>query len=990
MKQLIAACLSLLLLGAATTQPEVKPEDLPRTKPVEAGDALGTMQVRKGFHLELVAAEPLVIDPIAMCFDENGRLFVVEMRDYSERRNEKLGRIRMLESTKGDGKYDKATVFLDHLPWPTAVCCYNGGVLVGACPDIIYAKDTNGDGVADEVKTVFTGFGTTPEKLNVQGLFNNFIWGMDNRIHGCSAEEGGLVSQTLHPERKPIDVRGKGFVIDPRDWSMTTENGGGQYGLSFDPFGRMFTCTNSSHIETFMYDARYAGQNDFYTMPPARKSIAVDGPAAEVFRISQEEAWRVLRTRWRIGGVARGPIEGGGRSSGYFTSASGITIYTGNAFGPEYVGDAFVGEPAQNLIHHKQIWREGLELVARRSDDEKSIEFCASTDNWFRPVDFANAPDGCLYVADMYREIIEHPWSLPPEIKKHLDLNSGNDRGRIYRIARDGFVQPAAPVKLGAATTAELVALLEHPNGWHRQTASRLIFERQDKSKLVKLMHLARESASPVGRLQATWALRGLGFAVDDIAIGAMEDQDFHLRCQGLQWSEVGLLAPEHRQLRAAVGSLVNDPEIAVRFQLALTLGQSPDPERSMLLAEIARRDIGNAWVTAAVLSSSTTCAAELFDALAGDPEFLATKESRAFLSDLVQIIGASSDEERGSRVLAFSRRDEVTPAMAFSVAAGWFRGIERKGRLVDQRSKLAELFERARSVTAGLSRPQDDRIAALQLLAYEEYESVRTALIKPLKEHQALAVQQAALGAMDRFSDARVADDLLGVWSDVKPAGVRSELISVLLHRPERTMRLLEAMKAGKLRQADLDAAQVRLLLRSNDSQVQALARQVLNAPTTQRAAVIESFRPALTMLGDASRGHLIYQQRCVSCHRTGAEGSAVGPDFVTVRNWGREKLLIAIVDPSREVAANYIAYMVETKDGAIVLGIFSNDTPASLTIRQPYGKETTIARPQIRKIGSDGRSLMPDGLELGLTQQNMADLLEFVLTSPAPDSKR
>jgi len=248
------------------------------------------------------------------------------------------------------------------------------------------------------------------------------------------------------------------------------------------------------------------------------------------------------------------------------------------------------------------------------------------------------------------------------------------------------------------------------------------------------------------------------------------------------------------------------------------------------------------------------------------------------------------------------------------------------------------------------------------------------------------MTVQQAALGAMDRFSDARVADDLLGIWNDVKPAGVRSELISVLLHRPERTTRLLEAMKAGKLRQADLDTAQVRLLLRSNDSQVQALARQVLNAPTTQRAAVIETFRPALTMQGDKARGHLVYQQRCVSCHRTGSEGSAVGPDFVTVRNWGREKLLIAIVDPSREVAANYIAYMVETKDGASVLGIFSNDTPASLTIRQPYGKETTIARPQIRKIGSDGRSLMPDGLELGLTQQNMADLLEFVLTSPAP----
>src|SRR5688572_28546639 len=188
-----AAC--LFAGSAPATEPTVKPEDLPRVPPTEPQDALKRFSVRPGFEVQLVAAEPDVIDPIALCFDEDGRMYVVEMRDYSESREKRLGRIRRLEDVDGDGRYEKSTVFLEKLAWPTAVFYTNGGVLVGATPDILYAKDTNGDGVADETRKIFTGFGATQEKLNVQGLFNNFIWGLDNRIHGCSGTNGGLVQR---------------------------------------------------------------------------------------------------------------------------------------------------------------------------------------------------------------------------------------------------------------------------------------------------------------------------------------------------------------------------------------------------------------------------------------------------------------------------------------------------------------------------------------------------------------------------------------------------------------------------------------------------------------------------------------------------------------------------------------------------------------------------------------------------------------------------
>jgi putative membrane-bound dehydrogenase-like protein len=221
-----------------------------------------------------------------------------------------------------------------------------------------------------------------------------------------------------------------------------------------------------------MYDAKYAGRNPLYSMPPALIDIVADG--SEVFRISPDEAWRVLRTQWRVAGAVTGPVEGGGRPSGYFTSSSGITIYTGDALPAEFSGNAFVAEPAGNLVHREVILPDGVGVVAHRPPDEKNAEFLASTDIWCRPVQLANGPDGALYVVDMYREVIEHPWSLPDSIKGHLDLHSGAERGRIWRIVPEDFVPRKMP-KLSNATTGELVKLLEHPNGWHRDTSARLL-----------------------------------------------------------------------------------------------------------------------------------------------------------------------------------------------------------------------------------------------------------------------------------------------------------------------------------------------------------------------------------------------------------------------------------------------------------------------------------------------------------------------------------
>src|SRR5438105_11742986 len=243
--ELLAVLIVCRLYGA---EPEVSPSDLPRVPPTEPARALSTFKLRPGLRLELAAAEPLVVDPIAICFDEDSRLFVVEMRDYSERRDERLGRIRLLEDTDGDGHFDKSTVYADNLPWPTAVICWKGGVFVGSTPEILYLTDTNGDGVADTREVVFTGFGNAMERLNVQQLLNSFSWGLDNRIHGATGGNAGLITTPSRPEEKPLELRGRDFSFDPRTLKIRAETGGAQYGLSFDDDGRKVVCSNGAAI----------------------------------------------------------------------------------------------------------------------------------------------------------------------------------------------------------------------------------------------------------------------------------------------------------------------------------------------------------------------------------------------------------------------------------------------------------------------------------------------------------------------------------------------------------------------------------------------------------------------------------------------------------------------------------------------------------------------------------------------------------------------
>ncbi len=965
-------------------------KDLPRYPAVAPRDAIATWKVKPGFKLQLAAHEPQVRDPIAISFDENGRMFVCEMIDYSEERENQphWGRISLLEDKDGDGYYETSKVFADNLPWPTGLIWANGGLFVGATPDIWRFEDRDGDGKAEVREKVFTGFGTGLQRLNVQGLMNSFQWGQDNRVHvQVGPGNRGKIKNLKRTDAADEELGGRDFWFDPRTYEIGFEGGGAQYGMSFDNYGRKFGCSNSDHLQYWVYDDRYAGRNPFFSLPAARQSIAADGGAAEVFRISPDEPWRIIRTRWRIGGVVKGAVEGGGRVSGYFTGATGTMVFRGDAYGADFVNNTFTGDAGGQLIHRKKLHDNGVSLSGRRPDDEKNFEFAASNDTWVRVVNFANAPDGTLHVCDMYREVIEHPWSIPEEIKKHIDLNTGNDRGRIYRIVpTDAKWSRRGPVALGKATTAELVATLEHANGWHRDTASRLIYERQDKAATPALAKLVRETKAPLARLHGLTALEGLG-ALDEAAVSAaLGDADANVRERGIVLAEKlagrGAMSAALAQKLAALGHDAND---RVRFQLAFTLhtalaGASRSPVLERAYVQLAMRDAGDSWISAALLSGSPeVVTGVLFPAMTRD--LAVAKKAAPFVAKLIEIRAASKPADGYASLIEFISQPGTSPL--------WLRafgdGVRRAGMSIEQvdtPKKLNAVFTRAATTAADTKAVETARLEAIELLGVSSFAQSRESLTSCLAGGQPESVQIAAIKALATHANAEVAAALIRSWPQLG-AKAKEAALAALGSRDDRAVALLEAVKAGKIKPDELSASQVQTLAAHKTARVAALAKTALaSVIPPSREEVVAKFQPAAAATGDAAKGKNHYLGRCMVCHRADGAGMELGPDLITVKSKGRDALLTAILEPHKEVAPQYIAFDVSTKDGNAYTGMIARDDATSLSLKIMGGAEVNLPRANIKGSSSSGKSVMPEGLEAGMSVQDMADLLTFIET--------
>jgi len=750
--------------------------------------------------------------------------------------------------------------------------------------------------------------------------------------------------------------------------------------MSFDDWGRKFASSNSDHIQQVMFDDHYLARNAYLAAPGARRSIASDGPQAEVYRISPVEPWRIVRTRLRKQTVVPGPVEGGGRAAGYFTGATGGTIYRGDAFPEAYYGNVFVGDVGSNIVHHKTLAGDGIELIANRA--EEGVEFVASRDIWFRPAQFANAPDGTLHVLDVYREVIEHPASLHPVIKKHLDLNNGRDRGRIYRIVPDGFKDRPIP-HLSKATTADLVALLEHANGWHRDTAARLLYERQDAAAVPLLRNIVTSSSVPLARM-------GMNELDEPTIVAALGDASPRVREHAIRLSEPFIETSTEVQRRWL--ALVDDDDQRLRYQLAFSLGAlKQGPRRDAALAALLIGDPQSTWMRLAVLSSLSSGAGNVLTLLVDDAAFRMMSAATDVLSDLALQIGLTNQPTDVAAVFASLK---ILPAdddrLAPAIVKGLSDGLSRSGRPVhellaksaDGRAGelLRNVLSDARDTAHDTSNKPTERAAAVATLALARLEEVRELLAELLDNRQPQAVQLAALSTLGRFRDAEVAELLIEAWPGFSPR-IRVEASEAIFARTAWIELLLDALAAGDIAPGDLDPARIKQLREHANKAIRERSQTLLaKVSVARRGDVVEAYRTVLELSGDTEAGRKTFRKICAACHRAENVGHELGPNLATTKNRGPEFILLNVLDPNREVNPQYANYVLITEDGRSLSGMLTGETANSVTLTRGEGVSDTVLRVDIDELRSTGLSIMPEGMEKQIDQQALADLIAYL----------
>jgi putative membrane-bound dehydrogenase-like protein len=1001
---LLVAVAAVLVAGMPAAAADPTPVDvdygdeLPRIPQVSPADAAATLRVRPGFGVDLAVAEPLLSSPVAIAWDEDGRLFVAEMRGYSEDQGERLGRIRLLHDDDADGTYDRATVYADGLAWPTALVVWNGGLFVGDAPDIYWFKDTDGDGIADEQKKIFTGFGTS----NVQGLFNSFAFDVDGRIHGAGSSTGGeirRVGDDGEPTGDAVSINGRDFSFDPRSFDFRPETGGAQHGRSTDDAGHVYLCHNSDHAIRAMVDDRFLAGNPSFPAPSAKESIAVEGPQAAVYRASPVEPWRVLRTRLRASGIVPGIVEGGGRPAGYFTSATGITVVRGDAVG-DLAGMIVVGDVGSNLVHRKKLLPFGAGVRAERIDQES--ELVASTDVWFRPVQFANGPDGALWIVDMQREVIEHPASLAPPIKKHLDLTSGRDTGRLWRLVALPEGSPAETAvatrkgtgRLSQATIQELVSLLGHQNGWHRDTARRLLVERADASAVAPLRALVGDDgAPPLARIHAAHTLSALRRLGADDLLAMLPAQAPAVREAAVRLAEQVLAAEAAafpRLPEALVALAADEPAAAVRLPLALVAGRLDSPARLGILRALLERDGADPWIRYAAFTSLRGDAAGIVSAWLASPRSLASKGAAAALPGLVAQVGRKHDAAELSSIIAGIDRLAQPPRdgeadtrptatvllseLAAALAAGGsdVATIEPVGTT---RALVKRLGDYSRSVALDRTADVAKRIRAVRgLVSPADLESLLVA-------EEPTELVTAAIQSLDRSRDPDVGAMLVAALPRLS-VGARQAAAVALAHDTPRALALLAAIEAGGFAAADLDRQSAAALWAFPDRSVSERAADVLGPPPpADRESLVAAYRASLPEKGDIDSGRAIFKKQCVGCHRVEGEGRETGPALVAVQARGPEAMLLAILDPNREVLPAYHAHAAVDAGGRVVTGVVTAQSEGSVTLRTADGVDVTLPRADLETFTNTKRSLMPEGFEKTIDAKGMADLLAYLM---------
>jgi putative membrane-bound dehydrogenase-like protein len=952
---------------------------IPGPPPKSPQDSLASIHVEPGFKAELVASEPLVKSPNWIDWDARGRMWVVEMADYPlglDNKGKPGGRVKILEDTDGDGIYDKAALVIDGIHFPNSLAPWRGGVLLAAAPDILYVEPPGPDGSPGKRETFFTGFRVG----NPQHLENGFCYGLDGWFYGANGDSGGTVT-SVKTGRK-VNISGHDFRFRPDTGEFETQPGGSQYGRWRDDWGNWFGNNNSVWAWHYFIQERYLARNPNLAVRTIRQATADYPGSTRIYPASPY----ARRFNWPD-------------AVNTLTSGCNAMPYRDDLFGPAYAASLFICEPANNLVHREILEPDGVTFKSHRAQEDARGEFFASGDNWSRPTMARTGPDGALYIPDMYRLVLEHPEWIPAEMTKRLDLRAGENMGRIYRVSPVGAKLRRAP-NLAARTTAELAASLQSAHGWERDTAQRLLLERADPSATRPLERLASASSRPVTRLQALWTLHDSGALAPALVQKALGDKHPAVREAAVRFCEdlpasAAARPPALSELETALLKLTRDPDVRVRFQLALTLGELGDARAGEALAALAARDSQNDQMRIAVLSSAPRHAEVMLQTLLAGPP---PPPSAVVEQLLPLILDQPASLARAVSIIAAPRQGRFED-WQFDAVGGLLDVLARRATSLARFSAAADpalqaflrqldpLFAQARAASDAAG----GNLSAIRLLGRgpsagpEDLERLG-GLLRP---RFSPAVQQAALAELGKTSGEATGRILAGGWKTYSPS-LRNEVANLLMGRPDWIQTLLDAVERGGVPANQISPAQRQRLVGHPNAAIRARAARSFGATNADRAKVVKSYDVVNDLAGEPARGAVVFKQICGACHRLRGEGNEVGPDLGSVADKSVPYLLEAVFDPNRAVESRYLAYSVVTKSDREISGVLTAETPNSITLKQPGGAEETILRSDLKEMTGSGLSLMPEGLESALKPADAADIIAYIKGAGGGKAKR
>lgn len=942
-----------------------------------------------GLKIDLVASDPDIVSPVAIAWDADGRMYVAEMTGYPV--TERRGRIRRLEDRDGDGRYERAVTFCDEMNFPTSVIPYRAGILVTDSPDILYLEDTDGDGRADVRRVEWTGFGTAGSQ---QLRANSLHWGLDNWIYVANGRCDGDVRCPSTPKDRATSIRARDFRFNPVTNQAEAILGQSQFGQAHDAWGNRFLSWNTIPVRHVLLEAA-----DVSEYPAAA--------AEAVVNISEPSDTGCVYP------IASPPRQFNAEQVSYYNALCGLTIFTGDALGTEYVGNAFVCESLTSLVSRRLLQPAGPTFVARRSADESNREFLASTDNWFHPVNLTTGPDGALYVVDFYREFVEHPeYVANKKLRTEMNWRNGSEHGRIWRIRRNDTDSRSAEHQpsLSELSSIGLVDLLNHPVAWWRTTAQRLLVERQDRTVVPQLRTLLADSPSPLARLHALYVIDGLGAKdvsrpSEDAPVDkdpqwldmkslriALRDADPNIRRHAVR------LAARQASHSGAAASLLDDmiqmaddSDSSVRFQLALAIGSHSDPRASRALVTILGRDDTPSLRLAALCGIGRN-PWPLMQELLGDAD--GASRNATFLEQLSEQFALEANEKSLAECLTWLTADLARSQSAGGLAtlAGMSHGLFARGRsfrnpglpveTLPKRviSRLRENIANAVALAEDKSQSVEDRTRAAAIAANGDPADIERLVHQLVQPAQPQPLQSAAVRAAAQANLPVAWQELFRGWSS-HTTSTRAVMLVQAVRSPAGTEALVSALESDILSAQELSANTREVLGQLHDESLRRRVQPILAAALpADRTEALARYVGIVDRRGDAGRGATLFKQNCQTCHAIHGVGQKVGPDLTSVASRRTDLLVTDILDPSRQVSPDFINYVAVTKDGRVLSGLIAAETTESVTLRREEGQQDTVPRSNIEQLRASGKSIMPDGLEQKLSPDQLTDLLEFL----------